>query len=189
MIIPPPKTVRIDVLIHWLKGIPRDTIALNIGIGRGSVSRIIQYFRKGEIPDIDSIRELCVYWKKNNLDITQIADSIRLSNLLKQLGLTEGQIENFVEQVNTHCFLSTDSRDFKDFILEFNRVSEMSQSLKVSIYTLVEFIEDKRFEIQILDNILSEKHHKIKLKESEYNDMVNQIKEYRRTLLFSPDNS
>ena len=68
-----PHLLKIKVLNHWLDGMSRDNIAINVKIASGSVSRITEEFKNTEIPDIDLLREVALRLKKQNFDLTQFA--------------------------------------------------------------------------------------------------------------------
>ena len=57
--------VKKQVINQWLSGDSRDRIAADNDIGAGTVSNIINEWKKGvENSDYDSLRELAVYLKK-----------------------------------------------------------------------------------------------------------------------------
>ena len=58
----------------------RDQIAKNNDIGAGTVSAIIKDAKQKEIPDIDLLREVSLLLKNEDLDLSVLADSIRLKN-------------------------------------------------------------------------------------------------------------
>ena len=60
--------------------ISRDQIAKNNDIGAGTVSAIIKDAKQKEIPDIDLLREVSLLLKNEDLDLSVLADSIRLKN-------------------------------------------------------------------------------------------------------------
>ena len=54
---PTPRQIKVQVLYQWIQGIPRDKIAENDDSGRGTVTNIIEQFKRRTIPDIDLMRE------------------------------------------------------------------------------------------------------------------------------------
>ena len=73
------------VIAQYLQGVSRDTIAADNGIGTGTVSNIIDDFKKGvQDSDYESIRELAVYCKKQGMSLNALASCMRL-NLSKNL--------------------------------------------------------------------------------------------------------
>ena len=89
--------VKKQVINQWLAGDSRDRIAADNDIGAGTVSNIINEWKKGvEDSDYDSLRELAVYSKKEGFGLSDIASSVRLSNYIQKLGANQDQIESFI---------------------------------------------------------------------------------------------
>ena len=84
---PIPHKIKVQVIHEWIQGIPRDKIAENNDIGRGTVTNIIQQF-KINIPDIDLMRHTALQIKKEDLEIFSFAASTRLRKLLEQFQIT-----------------------------------------------------------------------------------------------------
>ena len=112
---PIPRQIKVQVLYQWIQGIPRDKIADNNDIGRGTVTNIIEQF-KTTVPDIDLMRETSLQIKKEGVAIFLVAASLRLRNLLEDLKITEDQIESLLEEINIHCFKQQITP--KDFVLK-----------------------------------------------------------------------
>jgi hypothetical protein len=76
--------VKKQVINQWLSGDSRDRIAADNGIGAGTVTNIINEWKKGvEASEYDSVRELAVYSKKEGFGLSHIAASTRLSNYIQ----------------------------------------------------------------------------------------------------------
>jgi hypothetical protein len=61
-----------QVIKQWLSGDSRDRIAVDNDIGAGTVSNIINEWKKGfEDSDFESIRELAVFSKKQGLNLIE----------------------------------------------------------------------------------------------------------------------
>ena len=60
---PIPYKIKVQVIHEWIQGIPRDKIAENNDIGRGTVTNIIQQF-KTNVPDIDLMRQTALQIKR-----------------------------------------------------------------------------------------------------------------------------
>ena len=89
--------VKKQVINQWLSGDSRDRIAADNDIGAGTVSNIINEWKKGvEDSEYDSVRELAVYSKKEGFGLSDIASSIRLNNYIKNIGTNEDKIESFI---------------------------------------------------------------------------------------------
>jgi len=134
---PIPHKTKVQVLHQWIQVIPRDRIAENNDIGRGTVSNIIKQF-KTTVPDIDLMRETALQIKKEDLEIFTYAASIRLRRLLEQLNITEDQVENLLEEISIYCFKQQITP--KDFVLKINEVSDLAMDLQTPIHKLPSFV-------------------------------------------------
>src|ERR1700739_89473 len=75
------------VIAQYLQGVSRDRIAADNSIGTGTVSNIIDDFKKGvQDSDYDSIRELSVFCKKQGITLNALASCIRLNKYIQSLG-------------------------------------------------------------------------------------------------------
>ncbi len=72
------------VIAQYLQGVSRDTIAADNGIGSGTVSNIIDEWKKRvQDSDYESIRELSVFCKKQGVTLNALASCIRLNNYIE----------------------------------------------------------------------------------------------------------
>lgn len=92
-----PDTIQEEVLTQWLQGMARDMMAKNVGISKGTVSRIVRQYGE-EHPDFNTLRGYVVYVKSQGADIKQLASALRLDKRLKKLDLDQEQVEAFFRQ-------------------------------------------------------------------------------------------
>ena len=91
------RQVKKQVINQWLSGDSRDKIAADNDIGAGTVSNIVNEWKKGvEDSDYDSIRELTVPLKKQGIGLKELAPFVRLYNYIQKLGANQDQIESFI---------------------------------------------------------------------------------------------
>jgi hypothetical protein len=77
--------IKKQVVKQWLSGDSRDRIASDIGIGTGTVSNIIDEWKKGvQDSDYESIRELSVFCKKQGMTLNALASCIRINNYIQE---------------------------------------------------------------------------------------------------------
>ena len=94
--------IKKQVVKQWLLGDSRDRIAADNGIGAGTVSNIIDDFKKGvQDSDFSSVRELAIHCKKEGVDLRDLAPALRIKNhynRLTQLGtnVSEEQVEAYI---------------------------------------------------------------------------------------------
>jgi hypothetical protein len=87
-----------QVIKQWLSGDSRDRIAVDNDIGAGTVSNIINEWKKGfEDSDFESIRELAVFSKKQGLNLIEQTlgrknRAVMASIKLQSHGIGEDQI-------------------------------------------------------------------------------------------------
>ena len=165
---PIPHKTKVQVLHQWIQGIPRDRIAENNDIGRGTVSNIIKQF-KTTVPDIDLMRETALQIKKEDLEIFTYAASIRLRRLLEQLNITEDQVENLLEEISIYCFKQQISP--KDFVLKINEVSDLAMDLQTPIHKLPSFVNQ-------LSSHKGKLEREIANKKQEYNQVIKENEKY-----------
>jgi len=136
-----PYAIKKRVINAWLEAKPRNIIADEVEISYGSVSNIIGNVKRESIKDIDLLRTVSVLLKKNDLDLTQFASSIRLKNKLNGLKLTEMQADLFLENMAIHCF--KEEIDPKEFLFQIYSVCSIADYLNISIMQLPDYLEEK----------------------------------------------
>ena len=137
--------IKRQVINQWLAGDSRDRIAADNQIGAGTVSNIINEWKKGvEVSDYDSLRELTVSLKKQGIGLNDLARSVRLSNYIKNLGTTDDQIESFVANL-------ADSPEPEKPIKVANQVAELSKSESIPLEDLENHVKHKEEEKQRLE--------------------------------------
>jgi chromosome segregation ATPase len=149
-----PHAIKDRVLRGWLRGLSRDSIAIENKIGYGSVSSIIDQFRI-QIPDIDLLRAVSAELMKNGLDLYQLGASIRLKGKLDKITLPVEKIEYILEQINIHCF--QEGIETEQFFVHIDEVTQMANNLDISIYDIAESIERAKQEMARLDEQISTK--------------------------------
>jgi hypothetical protein len=79
--------IKKQVVNQWIVGDSRDRIAADNDIGAGTVSNIINEWKKGvEDSGYDSVRELTVSIKKQGIGLSDLVCSVRLNNYTKNIG-------------------------------------------------------------------------------------------------------
>ena len=95
---------------QWLSGASRDRIAADNGIGAGTVSNIIDEWKKGvQDSDYESIRELSVFCKKQGITLNALASCIRLNKYIQSLGANanESTLESLIANLANIIVLTT----------------------------------------------------------------------------------
>ena len=143
--------VKRHVINQWLVGESRDRIAADNGIGAGTVSNIINEWKKGvEDSEYDSLRELSVSLKKQGIGLNELACSVRLNNYISKLGANEDDIESFI----VNCMNGANPLTPENIIDLANQLFDIAKSesippAEVPLYTKQKFEEKQRLEEQI----------------------------------------
>jgi hypothetical protein len=99
-----PDSLKSLVIQQWLQGIPRDTIAIRIGISAGAVTGTVEDWRHalGSTTGAE-LRELAVSLKKVGINPAQCASGFRVAAMMTKLGALEENFEPFMSDIHNHC--------------------------------------------------------------------------------------
>ena len=142
--------IKANVIRQWLDGDSRDKIASDNQIGAGTVTGIINEFKKGvDVVEYESIRELSISCKKQGTNLGTLASSIRLNNHIQKLGTNQEQIETFIADV-------VNSPDPKKLIDAANQIAQISMSESIPMDALADHIKRQQDEKQRLEKEIEE---------------------------------
>ena len=99
---------------------------------------------------------------------------MRLNKVLGNLGMSEEQIEDFLEQLSVFFYMH-DIIVIQNFLLQFESVSDLVKNLGVSIYDIEEYITDKKGGLCSLNHDLDQIKKQIEKKSSILLDIVRYI--------------
>jgi len=137
--------VKKQVINQWLSGDSRDRIAADNNIGAGTVSNIINEWKKGLADsEYETIRELAVFSKKQGLNLGEHASSVRLRNYIEKLGANQDQIESFIANL-------ANSPEPEKLIDVANQVAHLSRSESIPLEDLEGHVKQKEEEKQRLE--------------------------------------
>jgi hypothetical protein len=95
--------VRDQVIKEWLSGNTRNEIATKNKIGAGTVSNIINEWKKGlDNSEYESIRELAAFSKKEAMTLSDMAENVRLNNYIRKLGADLEKIDHLLQTSLIH---------------------------------------------------------------------------------------
>jgi hypothetical protein len=162
--------IKKHVVNQWLSGGSRDRIAADNNIGAGTVSNIINQWKKGvEDSEYDSVRELTTSLKKQGIGLSDLACSFRLNNYIKKLGANEDKIESFIVNL-------ANSSEPEKLIDVANQVAQLSRSESKPLEELESHVKQKEEEKQILEDEI--KHRRAFLEN--LNVDIQTIEEYKQ---------
>jgi transcriptional regulator with XRE-family HTH domain len=174
-----PKSIKQQVIKQWLQGTSRDQIAKDNGISAGTVSAIIKD-AKQEIPDIDLLREVALLLKNEDLDLSVLADSIRLKNKIDEMDLSEDLVESFIENINIHCFKH--GMKAEEFINIINNVSVLSEKQGMPLDQLPNYLIQKELEVEKMNGEIKDAEIKLLQVLQHYNVTMDDLEEYKRNI-------
>jgi len=171
--------VKKKVINQWLIGDTRDKIAADNKIGAGTVTNIMNEWKKGvEDSDYESIRELAVFSKKQGLNLSKHACSIRLNNYIKNIGTNPDEIESFIANL-------ANSSEPEKLIDVSNQVAHLSRSESIPLDDIEDYVKQKEEEKQRLDQEIEHKRAILQSTNvdlqtiSDYNRLKEELSEYR----------
>jgi hypothetical protein len=154
-----PETIKKHVIRQWLQGASRDKISRDNKIGAGTVSSIIDESKQHD-PEFDLLREVAAKIKRECIDVSSLASSIRLQRILEEKGLNEEQIESLIVDMDVHCFKC--GLTLEEFVNMIDNVSTYSDNLGIPVDHLPRYIIDGENELKKLkgelEDIKMEKH-------------------------------
>ena len=145
-----PNAMKSLVIQQWLRGIQRDVIALESGLGAGTVTNTVKEWRRGlGIPTADEFRELATSFRKLGITPAQCALGFRVAMIMKRLGVKEDEFESFILDGYNRCIdlgvspenIASHLRD----LMEFSK-SDIIPLSKISDYIKQKTEEKKKFE-------------------------------------------
>ena len=170
------------VISQYLQGVSRDTIAADNGIGTGTVSNIIDEWKKRtQDSDYESIRELSVFCKKQGITLNVLTSCIRLNNYIQSLGpnANESTLESLIANLTNYpdrdpAKLIEAAAQISESGIPLEKLEEHVKALMAKKETLQREIDDGR---AILDGVDEDVENRRKLVE-EYAEMKAEMRRY-----------
>jgi hypothetical protein len=89
--------IKKQVVNRWLSGDSRERIAADNGVGTGTVSNIIEEWKKGvQGSDFESVRELTIHCNKEGVNLGDLMSALRIKYYIKQIDVDEERVEQFI---------------------------------------------------------------------------------------------
>jgi hypothetical protein len=148
--------IRKQVIQQWVGGNTREKIAIDNNIGEGTVSSIVNEWKKGlEDSEYESVRELAVQSKKQGISLSDLASHFRLYNIIKKSGANEDQIESFI----INCTISGAGVEVlppEEIIDLVNQLFNISKSESIPLERVPDYIQQKLQQKLKLDEQIKE---------------------------------
>ncbi|MFZ0510647.1 MAG: hypothetical protein WAM14_03495, partial [Candidatus Nitrosopolaris sp.] len=140
--------IKKQAIVQYLQGVSRDRIAAENDIGTGTVSNIIEEWKRGvQGSDYESVRDLAIHCKKQGVNLGDLVSALRIKNYIKQLGVDEERVEQFI----IRCANSQDQQKIIDVVYKIGHIDvpleELEDHIKQLSYekeTLQHEIDDAR---------------------------------------------
>ena len=124
------------VIVQYLQGVSRDRIATDNDIGTGTVSSILDEWRRAvQGSDYDSVRELAIHCKKEGINLADLTSVLRIRSYIKRIGTEEERVEQFI----AICANSQDPQKLGDVLEKIGHIG-----LDMSLEELEEHIKQRR---------------------------------------------
>jgi hypothetical protein len=170
-----PRRIRENVVTEWLKGIPRAENAKINGIGSGTVTKIIQDCLEFN-PEFVLLHEVAIMIRKGDMQLTEVATSIRLKRILNRIGLDQDKAETFLENLSVHCFKSgLKEHKFIDLV---NYVGSLLDNLGMRLEEIPSYISKKNEELSRKRKQVEDIELKEKLVVQKYGATMEQLEQY-----------
>jgi hypothetical protein len=128
---------------------------------------------------MDLLRAVSIELRKKDLDLYQLGASMRLKRKLDKINLPEEQIENVLERMSIHCF--QEDTDIEQFFVQIDKVTQISNTLGISIFDISEIIEREKRELARLDELILINAEEISRQIVEEGITKKDLDEYRMT--------
>jgi hypothetical protein len=150
------------VIQEWLNGEQRDKIAVDNGLGAGSVTNIVNEWRAAlGFPTADSLRELAVTLRRVGITAAQCALGFRIATLMLKIGVNEDSFESFMSDVYNRCKdIGLSPRDIAFHLTDLIEFSKSVPLSKIHDYVKEKTNENGKLEEKIEDlKVLIENFH------------------------------
>ena len=143
------ETIKKIVLHDWLEGKSREEISSRNKISTGAVSNIIEEWRTDLANyDIDALRALSLSLKNFKLTPEKSAAGFRVAMMMLKIGVTEESFNYFINEIYNRCQqLNISPEQIGIYIQEIVLLSHLVIPSKIP-----QFLENKRKEIEAIEN-------------------------------------
>ena len=162
--------IKKQVIALYLQGISRDRIPADNGVGAGTVSNIIDEWKKGvQDSNYEYVRELAIHCKKEGINLADLMSALRI----KQLGGNEERVEQFIAR----CANSQDPQKLVDVLDKIGHIDvpleELEEHIKLKQAekeTLLHEIDEAR---AVIDSVNVDKQII-----EDFNELKNEMSKY-----------
>lgn len=124
------------------------------------------------------LRALSKQLKKDDVQPSHFACAVRVVNRLEKLGMTVEDIDSAVELMYAHCFKT--GKTVNEFLIKVEEVSNVANSLRVTLYSLSEYIKKQLDKKSGLESEIASLNDKLSEEWTKYNITIRDLEEYRK---------
>jgi hypothetical protein len=147
---------RKQVVQQWVSGDSRYKIAIDNDVGEGTVSGIVNDWKRGiEDSEYESVRQLAIQSKKQGLALSDLASRFRLYNIIKKLGVNEDQIESFISNCTIRG-VADSSLPPEKIVHLVNQLFNISKSESIALEKVPDCIKQKLQQKEKLEEQIKE---------------------------------
>ncbi len=139
------------VIQEWLKGISRDEIAKNNGISAGTVTNLVEEWRRAiGLYAANELRDLAVTLKKVGIAPAQCAIGFRVTMMMNRLGVAIDNFESFMNDIYDGCnAIGLTPQKISSYLADLMEFSKATPFSKISEFIRQQIEEKNGLEQEI----------------------------------------
>jgi hypothetical protein len=175
-----PIRIKKEVIRKWLNGVQREEIAVECGVSAGMIIDIISSAKMhADISqeDFNLTRETVLMLKREGLANDELVPLMRLHGFLKERNLRETQIEQLIDEFDTHFFKrkGVSPEEYVDTIIN---LSLISRKFNVPLEKVLDSVNEKRRERDTLAEDIEELKNNKMVAIQDYSTTLEKLEEY-----------
>ena len=145
-----PRDIKIKVIRLLINGGKIDDIAKAAGVGKGTVNAIKNEAREQEeYYDIDWLRQTSVMLRQEDVRLNLLSFAIRISNIMKEKGMNEDQLEIIISDIDTCRF--SNNLTYEKLIECGLKALELANEFGINVELLSEYLTQAKTKLQRLE--------------------------------------
>ena len=145
---------KMEIINAWLAGNSRDDIALKAKVSGGTVSKVIEEFRRFSYGNLDVARQLATEMKRHGLTFADAAAGVRRINQLKAISIDEEDVFVFVK--NLHSSLISNGVVPREAANLLTELAQLSNNTRLAPSKVPSFLKEKLDQVGLAEKKLAE---------------------------------
>jgi hypothetical protein len=172
--------LKIKIIAEFLSGIKREVIAKKYDISTGSVSAIAEEFEE-EVPDIHKLRAIMIKLNATGNSPKTFYHAIRLYNLIKNLYLTEVQVEKILEIFQEYAFKA--NYNLSELFDAIINAYVIAQRCGTDLEHLEGYANEKAIVAESKKTLVRKLNNDVEFLPHKFNILLSDLQEYQKTNL------